>query len=116
MLPGRNVPQSGLPGPVRILPGGNSMGIMRGGLNRSLPMTRPGFQGIASQPAMNSPSMLSSGMVAMPSPVGGSGQGNPMLRPRDALHMMRVSHLNPVICFFISRLLKGKIIFNVLKK
>ncbi|KAM7496219.1 hypothetical protein LguiA_020633 [Lonicera macranthoides] len=94
MLPGRNVPQSGLPGPVCVLPGGNSMGIMRGGLNRSLPMTRPGFQGIASQPVMNSPSMLSSGMVAMPSPVGGPGQGNPLLRPRDALHMMRPSQ-NP---------------------
>ncbi|XP_057473271.1 chromatin modification-related protein EAF1 B-like isoform X1 [Actinidia eriantha] len=77
---------------VRILPGGNGVGIMSG-LNRTMPMARPGLQGIA-PPSMNSGSMISSSMAVMPSPVNvpsgvGSGQGNSVLRPRDALNMMR---------------------------
>uniref|UniRef100_A0A5B6ZQG6 Chromatin modification-related protein EAF1 B-like n=1 Tax=Davidia involucrata TaxID=16924 RepID=A0A5B6ZQG6_DAVIN len=101
MLSGRNIQQPGLSVPgslpgtdrgVRMLPSGNGVGIMSG-VNRSMPMARPGFQGIASSSMLNSGSMLSSSMV-MPSPVNihsgaGSGQGNSMLRPRDALHLMR---------------------------
>lgn len=80
---------------VRMLSGGNGMGVMCG-MNRSMPITRPGFQGMGSSSMMNSGSMLSSSMTGMPSPVNmhsgaGSGQGNPMLRPREAMHMMRVS-------------------------
>ena len=82
---------------VRMLSGGNGMGIVCG-MNRSMPMARPGFQGIASSPMLNSGSMLSSSMAPMPSPVNmhsgaNSGQGNSILRPRDALNMMRVSCL-----------------------
>ncbi|XP_059660279.1 chromatin modification-related protein EAF1 B-like isoform X2 [Cornus florida] len=101
MLSGRTIQQSSssipgtLPGTdrsVRMLPGGNGLGMM--GVNRSMPMARPGFQGMASSSMLNSGSMLSSSMVAIPGPVNmhsgaGSGQGSSMLRPRDALHMMR---------------------------
>lgn len=104
MLSNRNIPQSNVSSPgalsgndrgVRMLPGGNGI-PMSGGINRSLPIARPGFQG----------TMISSGMVAMASPVNmhtgvGSGQGN-SIRPRDPLHMMRVSHL-----------LLGALLFNV---
>ncbi|CAK9168478.1 unnamed protein product [Ilex paraguariensis] len=104
MLSGKNIQQPSLSGPgvppgtdrgVRMLPGGTGMGIISG-LNRSMPMTRPPFQGISSSSMLNSSSMLSSGMVAMPSPVNvhsgaGSGQGSSKLRPRDALHLMRPS-------------------------
>ncbi|KAF5930589.1 hypothetical protein HYC85_031462 [Camellia sinensis] len=102
MLSGRNVQQPGLsvsgalPGTdrgVRMLPGGNSMGVMCG-TNRNMPMARPSFQGIGPSSILNSGGMLSSSMAVMPSPVNmhsgvGSGQGNSMLRPRDALNMMR---------------------------
>lgn len=98
MLSGRNIQQSNLPVPgvhpgtdrgVRMLPGANSLGIMCG-MNRSMPMARPGFQGIASSSMLNS----GSGVVAMPSTVNmhsgaGPGQGNTMMRPREPLHMMR---------------------------
>lgn len=103
MSSGRNVQQSGVSVPaslagsdrsVRMPPGGNGMGVL-GGLNRSMAMSRPGFQGMASSSMMSSGSVLSSNMVGMPTPVNmhpgvGSGQGNSMLRPREALHMMRV--------------------------
>ncbi|KAG8387286.1 hypothetical protein BUALT_Bualt02G0005600 [Buddleja alternifolia] len=93
MIPGRGIPQpnisaaGALPGPdrgVRILPGGNGM---VSGVNRSLPMARPGFQGIAPSPMVNSGSMGMSS-ANMHSGVG-AGQGSSMLRPREALHMMR---------------------------
>ncbi|KAL5794794.1 hypothetical protein ACOSP7_003388 [Xanthoceras sorbifolium] len=109
MLSGRNIQQSNLSAPgapgapgaergVRMLPGGNGMGVMSG-MNRSMPMPRPGYQGMASSSMLNSGSMLSSSMVGMPSPVNmhsgaGSVQGNSMLRPREAMHMMRPGH-NP---------------------
>nr|XP_008372482.2 chromatin modification-related protein EAF1 B-like isoform X1 [Malus domestica]XP_017187926.2 chromatin modification-related protein EAF1 B-like isoform X1 [Malus domestica]XP_028958333.1 chromatin modification-related protein EAF1 B-like isoform X1 [Malus domestica]XP_028958334.1 chromatin modification-related protein EAF1 B-like isoform X1 [Malus domestica] len=107
MLSGRNIQQSGLSVPgalpgtdrgVRMVPGGNGMGMMCG-INRGMPVSRPGFQGMASSSMLNSGNMLSSSMVGIPSPVNmhsgaGSGQGNLMLRPRDALHMMRPGH-NP---------------------
>ncbi|KAI4354359.1 hypothetical protein L6164_003229 [Bauhinia variegata] len=105
MLSGRNMQQSPVPGSlsgsdhgVRMLPGGNGMGMMSG-VNRNMAMSRPGFQGMASSSMLGSGSMLSSSMVGMPSPVNmhsgiGSGQGNSMLRPRDALNIMRPGH-NP---------------------
>ncbi|XP_029127564.1 chromatin modification-related protein EAF1 B isoform X2 [Cajanus cajan] len=106
MLSGRNIQQSmsvtgTLPGSdhgVRMLPGGNGMGLM-GGINKSMAMSRPGFQGMASPSMLNSGSMLSSSMAGIPSPVSmhpgvGPGQGNSMLRPHETLHMMRPGH-NP---------------------
>ncbi|XP_043703526.1 chromatin modification-related protein EAF1 B-like isoform X3 [Telopea speciosissima] len=102
MLSGRNIQQSGMTVPgampgtdrgVRMLPGGNGMGMMCG-MNRGMPIPRPGFQGIGSAAMLNSGSMLPSGGVGMPSPVNMhpgavSVQGNSMLGPRDALHLMR---------------------------
>ncbi|XP_022758657.1 chromatin modification-related protein EAF1 B-like isoform X2 [Durio zibethinus] len=107
MLSGRNIQQSNLSLPgavsgsdrgVRMLSGGNGMGMMCG-INRSMPMSRPGFQGMASSAMLNSGSMLSSNMVGISNPVNmhsgpGSGKGNSMLRPRDTMHMMRPGH-NP---------------------
>lgn len=103
MLAGRNIHQSSMSGPtaisgadrgVRMLPGGNAMGTMCG-MNRGMP-SRPGFQGMASSSMLNPGTMLSSSVVGMPSPVNmhsgaASGQVNSMLRPREALHMVRVS-------------------------
>ena len=103
MISGRNMQQSSMSGPgplsgsdrgVRILPGGNGMGMM-GGINRSIAMSRPGFQGTGSSSMLSSGGMISSSMVGMPSPVNvhsgvGAGPGNSLLRPREALHMMRV--------------------------
>lgn len=79
-----------------MLPGGNGMGMMCG-MNRSMPISRPGFQGMTSSPMLNSGSMLSSSMTGIPSPANmhsgaGSGQGNSMIRPREAMHMMRVNY------------------------
>lgn len=104
VLSGRNIQQSGLsvsgapPATdrgVRMLPTGSGVGTM-GGVNRTTPMAKPGFQGIAPPSVLNPGSMLSSSMAVMPNPANahpgiGSGQGNSMLRPRDALNMMRVS-------------------------
>lgn len=104
MLSSRNMQQSTLSVPgslsgsdrggARMLPGGNGMGMMSG-INRSITMSRPGFQGIPSSSMLSSGGMLSSSMVGMPSPVNihsgvGAGQGNSMLRPRETAHMMRV--------------------------
>lgn len=79
---------------VRLLAGGNGMGSL-GGINKSMAMSRPGFQGMASPSMLSSGSVLSSSMVGMPSPANmhsgvGPGQGNSMLRPHETLHMMRV--------------------------
>ncbi|KAL3517807.1 hypothetical protein ACH5RR_020396 [Cinchona calisaya] len=96
MFSGRNLSQSNLSSPgilpgndrgVRMLPGGNAVGT-NAGINRGMPVVRPGFQGIASSPMVNG-SMISSGMVAV-HPRVGSAQGN-STRSRDALHMMRPS-------------------------
>ena len=93
MMTNRNVPQPNLTpsGALpaadrgsRLLPGVSGIGISCG-VTRSMPMTRPGFQGIAS-------SMVSSG--SMHSGVG-SGQGNSMLRPREPMHTMRVCSYIP---------------------
>ncbi|XP_027353574.1 chromatin modification-related protein EAF1 B-like isoform X2 [Abrus precatorius] len=106
MISSRNMQQSSMPVPgsisgsdrggVRILPGGNGMGMM-GGISRSITMSRPGFQGMASSSMLGSGGMLSSSMVGMPNPVNvhsgvGAGQGNSMLRPRETVHMMRPGH------------------------
>ncbi|KAL1540950.1 chromatin modification-related protein EAF1 B-like isoform X3 [Salvia divinorum] len=90
----RNVPQPNLsPGVVpgadrgaRLLPGGNGMG----GINRSMPIARPGFQGITSSSMVTSGSMVSPGISSANMHSGvGTGQGNSMLRPREPMHMMR---------------------------
>lgn len=102
MISGRNM-QSSMPVPgslsgsdrgVRMLPGANGMGMMSG-INRSIAMSRPGFQGMPSSSMLSSGGMLSSSMVGMPSPVNmhsgvSAGQGNSVLRPRETVHMMRV--------------------------
>lgn len=80
---------------VRMLTSGNGVGVACG-LNRSLPMSRQGLQGITSSSMLNSGAMLSSGMVAMPTTATvhpGVSQGNSVMRPRDPLHLMRVSIL-----------------------
>ncbi|KAL3604721.1 hypothetical protein D5086_005580 [Populus alba] len=101
-IPSRNLQQSnmsvsgavsGSDRGVRMLSSGNGMGIMPG-MNRSMPLPRSGFQGTASSSMLNSGSMLSNNVVGMPSPVNmhtGSGQGN-LMRPREALHMLRLGH------------------------
>ncbi|XP_061353506.1 chromatin modification-related protein EAF1 B-like isoform X2 [Gastrolobium bilobum] len=107
MISGRNMQQSSMPVPgchsgsdrgVRMLPGGNGMGMMSG-INRGIAMSRPGFQGMASSSMLSSGGMLSSSMAGMSSPVSmhpgvGAGQGNSMLRPRETVHMMRVTQGN----------------------
>ncbi|KAJ8749576.1 hypothetical protein K2173_026225 [Erythroxylum novogranatense] len=98
MLASRNLQQSNLPVSgtmsgtdrgVRVLPGGTGMGIVPG-MNRSMPMSRPGFQGMHSSPMLNSGSVLSSGIVGMSSAVNvhPSGQGN-SIRPRETFNTMR---------------------------
>lgn len=82
---------------VRMLTSGNAVGSPNG-LNRSMQMPRPGLQGVASSSMVGPGSVLSSGMMAVPNPVNihsspGAGQGNPMMRPQDPMHMMRVSYL-----------------------
>ncbi|KHN13312.1 hypothetical protein glysoja_031469 [Glycine soja] len=94
MISSRNMPQSTMSVPgslsgsdlggVRMLPGGNGMGMLG-----------PGFQGVPSSSMLSSGGMPSSSMVGIPSPVNmhagvGAGQGNSMLRPRETVHMMRV--------------------------
>lgn len=104
MISSRNMQQSTMSVPgslsgsdrggVRMLPGGNGMGMI-GGINRNITMSRPGFQGMPSSSMLSSGGMVSSSMVGMPTPVNmhsgvGAGQGNSMLRPREAVHVMRV--------------------------
>lgn len=103
LLSGRNIQQSisvtgtlsgSDHGGVRMLPGGNGLGVM-GGINKAMAMSRPGFQAMPSPSMLNSGSMISSSMVGMPSPVNmhsgvGPGPGNSILRPHETLHMMRV--------------------------
>ncbi|KAK8611734.1 hypothetical protein V6N13_131777 [Hibiscus sabdariffa] len=107
ILSGRNIQQSNLSlaeavsgsdRGVCMLPAANGMGMMSA-INRSMSMSRPGFQGMTSSAMLNSGSMLSSNMSGMPSPVNmhsgpGSGQANSMLRPHDTTHMVQPGH-NP---------------------
>ena len=103
MPPGRNVQPSnlssgslsGIDRGVRILPGGNGGGLVAG-MSRSMPTSRPGLQGAPSSSMLNSGSMLSSNIGGMSTNMNihsgtASGQGNPIFRSRDALHMVRVS-------------------------
>ncbi|XP_057534806.1 chromatin modification-related protein EAF1 B-like isoform X2 [Amaranthus tricolor] len=101
MPPGRNVQPSnlssgslsGIDRGVRILPGGNGGGLVAG-MSRSMPTSRPGLQGAPSSSMLNSGSMLSSNIGGMSTNMNihsgtASGQGNPIFRSRDALHMVR---------------------------
>ncbi|KAF6177065.1 hypothetical protein GIB67_015940 [Kingdonia uniflora] len=99
MLSGRNIPHSSFsaPGPDRAANG--SMGIINRG---SMPMPRPGFQGIGSPAALNlvsSGSMISTSGVGIPSSNVRSGavpvQGTSTMRTRESLHMIRPSVQNP---------------------
>uniref|UniRef100_A0A1D1YPM4 Myb-like domain-containing protein n=2 Tax=Anthurium amnicola TaxID=1678845 RepID=A0A1D1YPM4_9ARAE len=110
MLSGRNMQQPSMPIPgtlpvgadrsVRMLSGGNSMGVMCG-MNNGVPMARPGFQAIGSPGVLNvvtSGSMLPTGGVGMSNPVNihsnaVAGQGNSLLRPRDHLQMQRAPQI-----------------------
>lgn len=102
-LSGRNLQQPSLSTPAavsgsdrghRMVPGGNAMGVS--GMNRNTPMSRPGFQGMASAAMPNTGNMHTSGMVGIPNTGnihsgGGASQGNSMIRPREAVqHMMRM--------------------------
>lgn len=95
MLAGRNIQQSslsvsgalpvGVDRGAHMLPAGNGMGMMGG---RTMPMSRPGFQGIISSrmPIVSNGSMLA-GSGSMPNPASihpgaVSGHLNSMLRPR----------------------------------
>ncbi|CAI9770643.1 unnamed protein product [Fraxinus pennsylvanica] len=98
IISGRNIQQPSMsasgafPGTdrsVRMLTGSSGMGVVSG-VNRSLPIVRPGFQVLSPTSMVNSGSMVSTGAVSVTiqSEVG-SGQGNSMFRPRDNLPMMR---------------------------
>lgn len=107
---GRNMQQSGIPMTsalpagvdrgVRMLTGGNGMGMMCG-VNRTMSMPRTGFQGAGPASILNmvSPNnMISGNVVGIPSPIGAhssavSCPGSTMLRPRDTLQMIRVSSM-----------------------
>ncbi|GAB4830218.1 hypothetical protein Ancab_019860 [Ancistrocladus abbreviatus] len=102
MLSNRNIQQPNLSIPgafsgternVRMLSGGNGISMMSG-MNRNMSMPRPGFQGVASSAMLNPGTMVTPSMGGMPSTINmtsgaGPGQGNSLLRPRDALHMVR---------------------------
>lgn len=89
---------------VRIVSGGNGMGMVSG-TNKSMPTVRPGLQGIVSSSMLNSGSMLSPAVAsANVHSVVGSGQGSSLLRPREALHMIRVSLHNQV---FLTNITSG---------
>lgn len=82
---------------VRMPPAVNGMG-MTCGINRGMPMSRPGFQGIGSSSMNNMVhpgNVLPSSGVGRPNPVNihnsaVSGQGNSMLRPREAMQRLPV--------------------------
>lgn len=103
MLPSRNIMHSsvavsgafptGNDHGVHMPSGANGLGMMCR-MKRGMAMPRPAFQGIGS------PSMINmvppANGVGMASPVNShngsvSGQGNPIIRPREALQMLRVS-------------------------
>jgi len=108
MLSSRNIQQSSLSVPGAFLPmgvdrgaymlpgaSGNGMGMMGG---RTMPMSKPGFQGINSpgMPVVSTGSMLASGGVGLPNPANTnslavSSPGNSLLRPHDPLPVMQVS-------------------------
>ncbi|KAL0460468.1 UNVERIFIED_CONTAM: Chromatin modification-related protein EAF1 B [Sesamum latifolium] len=82
-----NISNGALPGAdrgVRVLTGGSGMGLASA-VNRSMPMARPGYQGIAPSSSVVSPVMSSANMHSGM----GSGQGSSVLRPRETMHMIR---------------------------
>ncbi|XP_022851917.1 chromatin modification-related protein EAF1 B-like isoform X2 [Olea europaea var. sylvestris] len=98
IISGRNIQQPSMSAPgafpgtdrsVRMLTGSSGMGMVSG-VNRSMPIVRPGFKVLSSTSMVNSGSMVSPGAVSVniQSAVV-SGQGNSVFRPRDNLHMMR---------------------------
>lgn len=110
IISGRNIQQPSMSAPgafpgtdrsVRMLTGSSGMGMVSG-VNRSMPIVRPGFKVLSSTSMVNSGSMVSPGAVSVniQSAVV-SGQGNSVFRPRDNLHMMRVSVLSFVYCILI---------------
>ncbi|GER41181.1 helicase/SANT-associated, partial [Striga asiatica] len=92
MLSARNVAQPNTSSPGALTGAERGMGLVSGG-SRGMPMARPSFQGIASPPVVNSGSKVFPGISSpnMHSGVGSGPAGSSMLRPREALHMMRDS-------------------------
>lgn len=98
MMSGRNIPQPNISAPgalpgnnhgVRILPSSNGVGLACG-VNRNMPVSRNGYQGIGSSSIVNSGGIVSPGVPSGNMHSGaGSGQGTSMLRPRQAMHVMR---------------------------
>ncbi|KAL0418015.1 UNVERIFIED_CONTAM: Chromatin modification-related protein EAF1 B [Sesamum radiatum] len=74
---------------VRVITGGSGMGLASA-VNRSMPMARPGYQGIAPSSSVVSPGISSANMHSGM----GSGQGSSVLRPREAMHMIRVKYFS----------------------
>ncbi|GAB2298526.1 hypothetical protein Dimus_032590 [Dionaea muscipula] len=94
MLPNRSIQQPNLSvsGPFSgadrnmcMLPGGG-MGMMPG-INRSVSMPRPGFQGIAASSMLNSGTMLGMPSTTNMHSGGGPGQGNSIVRPGETMHL-----------------------------
>ncbi|KAI4329872.1 hypothetical protein MLD38_028207 [Melastoma candidum] len=95
-LPNRSIQQSNLPVSgtisgnnhgIRAFASGNNIGVPTA-TNRSLPMSRPAFQGLAGSPVMN-PSqtgMPNGGNLHIGS---NSGPGAPLMRPRETSHSAR---------------------------
>ncbi|KAL2239684.1 UNVERIFIED_CONTAM: Chromatin modification-related protein EAF1 B, partial [Sesamum indicum] len=82
-----NISNGALPGAergVRVLTGASGMGLASA-VNRSMPMARPGYQGIAPSSSVVSPGMSSANMHSGM----GSGQGSSVSRPRETMHMIR---------------------------
>lgn len=74
---------------VRMKPDGNGV-VVNSGMNGSTPMSQSEIHGMTSSSVLNTNSM-----VGMPSPVNmhprpDSAQGNSILKPREALHTVRV--------------------------
>lgn len=110
IISGRNIQQHTMSAPgafpgadrgARMFTGSSGTGMVSG-VNRSMSMARPGFQGLVSSSMVNSGSMVSPGALSVNMQSGlGSGQGNTVFRPRDNLNMMRVSVLSFVYCILI---------------
>ncbi|XP_022848727.1 chromatin modification-related protein EAF1 A-like, partial [Olea europaea var. sylvestris] len=98
IISGRNIQQHTMSAPgafpgadrgARMFTGSSGTGMVSG-VNRSMSMARPGFQGLVSSSMVNSGSMVSPGALSVNMQSGlGSGQGNTVFRPRDNLNMMR---------------------------
>ncbi|KAL6506550.1 hypothetical protein OROGR_024731 [Orobanche gracilis] len=84
----RNISQPNISAPTDrggcMVPCGNGMGMM-GGVSRSLPMVRPGFQGIP--PSLVNPGGVVSSVMSLANMH--AGRGSSGLKSRENLHMMR---------------------------